>query len=104
LSRSYVLLSVIEAKVLAFHTIKAFYVEDEDFKKVIEDHLFMSLSPYKSFLFRKNKLCIPKSLLRDLIIKEAHGGALAGHFNINKTLEILKEHFYWSKMSGISTM
>jgi len=48
----------------------------------------------EGFLFKENKLCIPKSPLRDLIIKEAHEGALVGHFGINKTLEILKEYFY----------
>ena len=42
----------------------------------------------KGFLFKGNKLCIPKSPLRDLIVKEAHEGALVGHFGI------LKEHFY----------
>ena len=31
---------------------------------------------------------------------EAHGGGLAGHFGIAKTLEILREHFFWPKMLG----
>ena len=31
---------------------------------------------------------------------EAHGGALAGHFGLNKTIDILREHFYWPKMGG----
>jgi len=31
-------------------------------------------------------------------MREAHGGSLAGHFRMNKTLDILKEHFHWPKM------
>ena len=31
-------------------------------------------------------------------MREAHGGGLMGHFGISKTLETLKEHFYWPKM------
>jgi len=36
----------------------------------------------------------PAYLLRELFIREAHGGSLAGHFGMNKTLNILKEHFF----------
>jgi len=35
-----------------------------------------------------------------LIVKEAHGRALASHFDINKNVELLKKHFYWTKMGG----
>ena len=34
------------------------------------------------------------------MVREAHGGALVGHFGLNKTIDILKEHFYWPKMRG----
>ena len=33
-------------------------------------------------------------------MKEAHGGRLVGHFGMNKTLAILKEHLYGPKMQG----
>jgi len=52
---------------------------------------FGSFTLQDGFLFKGNKLCIPKNPLRNLIIKEAHGGALAGHFEINKALEIFEE-------------
>ena len=36
--------------------------------------------------------------IRELLIREAHGGRLMGHFGITKTLEVLHEYFYWLNM------
>ncbi|KAL4017179.1 hypothetical protein IC575_024855 [Cucumis melo] len=47
---------------------------------------------------RKGKLCIPKCSIRELLVKEAHGGGLMGHFGEFKTYSMLCEHFYWLKM------
>jgi hypothetical protein len=41
------------------------------------------------FLFRANKLCILASSVRLLLLQEAHGGGLMGHFGVYKTQEIL---------------
>jgi len=35
-----------------------------------------------------------------LLIKEVHEGGLASHFKINKTIDMLKGHFYWLRMGG----
>ena len=87
LLRKYNLLSILEAKVLGFHFIKSLHKKDKDFKNVAEDlSTFGSFTLQVGFLVKGNKLCIPKSPLRDLIINKAHGGALFGHFGINKTL------------------
>jgi len=94
---------VLEHKDLHFHFIKALYVEDEDFRMALEDPLPLFLSHYKmAFFFKGNKLCIPKSPRRHLIVNKAHGRASVGHFGINKTLEILKEHFYWPRLVAMS--
>ena len=42
--------------------------------------------------------CVPNCSLRELLVREAHGGGLMGHFGITKTLEVLHEHFYWHNM------
>ncbi|XP_071905682.1 uncharacterized protein [Coffea arabica] len=58
------------------------------------EHYFVS----QGFLYYKDKLCIPKSSMRTLLVRESHGGGLMGHFGIAKTLMILQEHFFWPRM------
>ena len=50
------------------------------------------------YLFKENRLCVPASSLHELILREAQGGGLMGHFGVAKTLDVLHEHFYWPKM------
>ena len=92
---------VLKAKALSFHFINALCMEDHDFKEMIEyAFMFFSLSHYKMVSSLKEaSFPFQRVFLRDLIVKKAHEGALACHFDINKTLEILKNHFFWPKMS-----
>ena len=48
---------------------------------------------HDGFLFRENKLCVPHSSLHELLVREAHGGCLMGHFGVAKTLGVLHELF-----------
>ena len=36
--------------------------------------------------------------MRELLIKEAHGEGLMGHFWVNKTYDMLLEYFFWPSM------
>ena len=47
------------------------------------------------FLFYLDRLCIPEGSTRDFLIWELHGGGLAGHFGITKTLHALEAIYYW---------
>jgi hypothetical protein len=49
-------------------------------------------------VFRANKLCILASSIRLLLLQEAHGGGLMGHFGVKKMEDILTAHFFWPKM------
>ena len=42
---------------------------------------------------------MPNSSMRKLLVREAHGGGLMGHFGVRKTLDVLHEHFFWPKMT-----
>jgi len=53
---------------------------------------------HEGYLFRENKLCIPNCSMRELLVLESHGGGLMGHFGVAKTLDMLKEHFFWPHM------
>ena len=44
---------------------------------------------HDSFLFRANKLCVPNSSVRLLLLQESHGGGLTGHFGQEKTFKLL---------------
>ena len=53
---------------------------------------------HEGYLFRSGRLYIPNGSIRELMVREAHGRGLAGHFGEKKTLELVKEHFYWPGM------
>ena len=101
LSRRYALISKLDAKLLGFEYIKDLYPNDHDFANVYgacEKGGFDKFYIFEGFLFRENKLCVPQSSLRELLVREAHSGGLMGHFGIKKTLDVLSDHFFWPHM------
>jgi hypothetical protein len=101
LSRRYALLSILDTKLLGFEYIKDLYAPDSDFGEVFnacEKVAFGKFYRHDGFLFRENKLCVPMCSLRELFVREAHGGGLMGHFGVAKTLGILHDHFFWPHM------
>lgn len=49
-------------------------------------------------MFSLNKLCVFTCSLHGLLVKEAHGRDLIGHFGTTKKLDVWNEHFSWSHM------
>ena len=101
LSRRYALVFTLNAKLLGFEYVKELYVNDDDFASVFgacEKVTFGKFYRLDGYLFRENKLCVPNSSMRELLVREAHGGGLMGHFGVRKTLDVLQEHFFWPKM------
>ena len=38
---------------------------------------------------------VPNSSICELLVREAHGGGLMGHFGVRNTLDVLHEHFFF---------
>ncbi|KAF8080898.1 hypothetical protein N665_0917s0014 [Sinapis alba] len=98
LSRRHALIATMEAKVMGFEHIKDQYGVDPDFGQTYEQCKKGSIGHYyrqNEFLFRDKRLCIPQGSMRELILREAHGGGLMGHFGVDKTFGVVAEHFFW---------
>ena len=90
-----------ETKLLGFEHLKTCYTDVPDFHEIYKEtdkHASGRYYQVKGFLFYDNRLCVPCVSLRELYVREAHGGGLMRHFGVAKTLSTLHEHFYWPKM------
>ncbi|XP_048629617.1 uncharacterized protein LOC125601539 [Brassica napus] len=101
LSRRHTLISTMEAKIMGFEFIKDSYATDLDFQEAFRKTTQGAFGVYyqhEGFLFKEKKLCIPKGSMRELLVREARGGGLMGHFGRDKTLSVLTDHFFWPNM------
>jgi hypothetical protein len=93
LSRRYTMLSQLDFKIFGLQTVKEQYADDSDFKDIVMHckggKSWGKFQVNDGFLFRANKLCIPASSVRLLLLQEAHGGGLMGHFGIYTTWNAL---------------
>ena len=96
------MLNQLEVKVPGLENIKELYATDlvfaEPYVKCQEGKGWDKYHLHDGFLFRANKLCIPDSSIRLLLLQESHMGGLMGHFGRDKTYLLLSDHFYWPKM------
>ena len=53
------------------------------------------------FLFRNNLMYVPDGPCRIRIVKECHDDALAGHFGVAKTLELISRSYWWPQPSKL---
>ena len=87
LSRRYVLLTSLGAKMLRFEYVKDKYANDVDFANVYmacDKTTFENFYKHDGYLFRGNKMCVPNCSMRELLVREAHGRRLMGHFGVRK--------------------
>ncbi|WVZ87856.1 hypothetical protein U9M48_034431, partial [Paspalum notatum var. saurae] len=102
LSRRYAMLSQLDCRIFGLESIKEQYANDDDFKDVIlhckQGRTWDKYVINEGFVFRANRLCIPVGSVRLLLMREAHGGGLMGHFGVKKTQDVLSTHFFWPRM------
>ncbi|GJY93892.1 RNA-directed DNA polymerase [Tanacetum coccineum] len=102
LSRKTTLLVTISNEVVGFDSIKGLYVIDEDFRNT-----WMELETKKhrgeflvlnGYLFKNNRLCIPKTSRRNQLIKVVYVGGLNARLGRDKTIASVKSQFYWPQL------
>ena len=88
LLRRHFLLSMLETKMIGFDCLKEMYEGDDTFGEIFKNCENFSKDGfyrYEGYLFKENKLCVPKCSTRNLLACEAHEGGLMGHFRVQKT-------------------
>jgi hypothetical protein len=107
LSRKCLILQEFQVKTLGFDSLKEMYIDDPDFKdayEACENLVLRDRSQWIEYLiqdgllFKGNQLCIPKSSMRENLLKEKHSGGLAGHLSHDKTFAQLNSLYYWPGM------
>ena len=100
LSRQVTVLSIVSTKVTRFEKLRDEYESCLDFgeiynalstehRSIVNDHILRD-----GYLFKANKLCIPRSSMRDFLVWEVHVGGLSRHFGRNKTIEEVERQFF----------
>ena len=93
-------LQISQAVITGFDQIPLLYDNCVDFQTAWPNtsHHMATPDGYRKeegFLFYHDRLCIPEGSTQDFLIWELHGGGLAGHFGITKTLHALEARYYW---------
>ncbi|GJR07795.1 putative CCCH-type zinc finger family protein [Tanacetum coccineum] len=79
LSRCATLLVTLTHEVTGFEVFRDLYANDEDFGNTWSKLPFDDYSMHDGYLFKGNRLCIPRCSLREKFIHDLHGGGLSGH-------------------------
>ncbi|RVW70926.1 Retrovirus-related Pol polyprotein from transposon 297 [Vitis vinifera] len=104
LSRKTLLLVNMSTTTIGFEELKHCYDNDADFGDVYSSLLSGSKATcidfqiLEGYLFYKNRLCLPRTSLRDHVIWELHGGGMGGHFGRDKTIALVEDHFFWPSL------
>jgi hypothetical protein len=107
LSRKCLILKEFHVKTLGFDSLKDMYRDGSNFRdayEACEYHVLRDISQWiehlirDGLLFKGNQLCIPKSSMRENLLKEKHSGGLARDFGHEKMFAQLNSLYYWPGM------
>ena len=99
LSRRSHVLMLSHVDIVGFDRLPLIYQDCPDFREYWNKltHATAEYPEYRidaGFLFYQDRLCVPSGSTREFLILELHGGGLAGHFGINKTIQALELRYY----------
>jgi hypothetical protein len=96
------MLSQLDYKIFALETLKELYATDLDFKDAYkncrEGRTWQKFVIHDDLLYHASKLCVSASSVRLMLLQEAHGGGLMGHFGVKKMEDVLAAHFFWPQL------
>ncbi|KAJ4706782.1 RNA-directed DNA polymerase [Melia azedarach] len=102
LNRRATLLVTLSNEIIGFKVVKEQYATDEDFHTIWDqcnhNQRAADFLIHDGYLFKAKKLCIPRYSLREQLIRELHGGGLAGHVGRDKTIVLVEERYYWPQI------
>jgi len=91
-------------EVLSFDKLKGTYTSCPDFSLIYLNLLagnrnhHVDFVIHDGFLFKRSKLCIPKTSFRYFLVWEMHAVGLAGHLGKDRTIALVADRFYWPSL------
>ena len=102
LSRCVALMRTLSLEIVGLETLTELYADDDNFKKVWATCVLKQPCDdfyiHNGFLMKSGQLCLPRTSLREKVIRDLHGGGLACHLGRDKTIESVKDMYYWPKL------
>lgn len=103
LSRRPSLLSSLTIHVSGLDSWRHLYVDDPDFRvawSYTSTFVWWLFTCRVGLLFNGTHVCVPHSSFRAAIVLESHTGGLSGHFGRDKTVALVREHYYWPRLAA----
>ena len=93
-----------QIEVVGFKGLNTLYLDDPNFGEVwkpctepitLDRTKWLDFMIQYSMLFKGSQVCIPRSSMRENLIKEKHSGGLVGNFGRDKTINFVAKNYYW---------